>query len=58
MQACNDLADEDSPSQDVAENPSEVTVRLLTVFGSFGAKRDIWRFGGKSDRSNLTHVYR
>ena len=40
MQVCNDLADEDSPSQDEAEDPWEVTVRLHTVFGSFGGKSD------------------
>jgi len=40
MQVCNDLADEDSPSQVEAEDPWEVTVRLLSVFGSFGGKSD------------------
>ena len=40
MQVCNDLADEDSPSQVDAEDPWEVTVRLLSVFGSFGGKSD------------------
>ena len=40
MQVCNDLADEDSPSQEEAEDPWEVKVRLHTVFGSFGGKSD------------------
>ena len=40
MQVCNDLADENSPSQDEAEDPWEVTVRLPTVFGNFGGKSD------------------
>ena len=40
MQVCNDLADDDSPSQDEPEDPWEVTVRLHTVFGNFGGKFD------------------
>ena len=56
MQVCNDLADEDSPSQDEGEDLWEVTVRLHTVVGGFGAKRDIWRFGGKSDSSVVSRL--